>query len=196
MADNGLTHLLNNRRSVREYTSEPVALKDVHRLIWAAQGKTAADGKRTAPSAHALHPLRLCLSVFEVDGLETGLYRISPDGGALSQVHTRNISAGLQEAALEDQPWIGNSACILSICADLIAPSRAFADQPPYGERGPRYVYLEAGAAAQNVLLQAVELGLASVLVAGFEDERTGKLLELEHGVRPLIHLPIGHPVD
>jgi SagB-type dehydrogenase family enzyme len=48
-----------------------------------------------------------------------------------------------------------------------------------YGERGIRYVHMEAGHAAQNLLLQATVLGLGSVLVGAFTDERVRQILML-----------------
>jgi hypothetical protein len=48
-----------------------------------------------------------------------------------------------------------------------------------YGTRGRRYVELEAGHAAQNVLLQAVALGLAAVPIGGFDDQHLAQALRL-----------------
>jgi len=42
---------LAKRRSIRNYTGEALTVADVGQLLWAAQGVTSADGKRTAPSA-------------------------------------------------------------------------------------------------------------------------------------------------
>ncbi|MFB9869171.1 nitroreductase family protein [Vreelandella sulfidaeris] len=64
----------------------------------------------------------------------------------------------------------------------------------PYGARGARYVYLEAGAAAQNLQLQAVAQGLGSVWVGGFDDEATGHILGLKVPLTPIILLCVGHP--
>ena len=43
-----------------------------------------------------------------------------------------------------------------------------------YGERGVRYVHLEVGHAARNVYLQAVSLGLVTVVVGAFDDDEVG----------------------
>ncbi|MBM3957868.1 MAG: SagB/ThcOx family dehydrogenase, partial [Gemmatimonadetes bacterium] len=73
-----LEQALAQRRSVREYTGEPVTLEEVSQLLWAAQGQTADWGARTAPSAGALYPLETYLVAGNVSGLEQGLYRYRP----------------------------------------------------------------------------------------------------------------------
>jgi SagB-type dehydrogenase family enzyme len=62
-----------------------------------------------------------------------------------------------------------------------------------YGERGIRYVHIEAGHAGQNVLLQAVALGLAGVPVGAFSDEEVRKALSLPDAITPLYILCVGY---
>jgi hypothetical protein len=52
-----LAQALARRRSMRRYGTQPLALAAVSQLLWAAQGITATDGRRPAPSAGALYPL-------------------------------------------------------------------------------------------------------------------------------------------
>ena len=166
----------------------------LHKLLWAAQGITDETGKRTVPSAHALHPLRLYVTAGHVTNLTVGVYRASGDTLGLTPHIDQDVRARLREAALDDQPWIAQAPLIITLCADMVAASAAFADQPPYGTRGRRYAYIEAGAAAQNVQLRAGAEGLASVLVAGFRDEATAAILSLPTASEPLIHMCIGWP--
>jgi len=64
-----------------------------------------------------------------------------------------------------------------------------------YGaERARRYAALEAGHAAQNVLLQAVALGLGAVPVGAFTDREVSALLRLPDGEEPLYLIAVGHP--
>jgi SagB-type dehydrogenase family enzyme len=63
-----------------------------------------------------------------------------------------------------------------------------------YGERGTeRYLYLDAGAAMENVLLQAAALGLGGTPVGAFHDHRLRSLLGLEEKL-PLVIIPLGEP--
>jgi SagB-type dehydrogenase family enzyme len=61
-----------------------------------------------------------------------------------------------------------------------------------YGERGKSYVDMEAGHIAQNVLLQAVALGLGSVPIGAFDDVQVAKILSLPEGQYPLYIIPVG----
>lgn len=196
MEEISLDQALRRRRTRREFATRAVPLEAVRSLLWAAQGITGEEGRRTAPSAHALHPLRLLLVAGDIEGLEPGVHAVAGDGDTLTPAIRGDRRAALQAAALDEQPWIGRAAGMITICADLAAACRHFAEQPPYGARGERYTYIEAGAAAQNVLLAAETLGLACVLVAGFRDEATAEVLGLEAPVAPVLHLCFGWPAD
>lgn len=189
-----LERALSLRRTRRDFEDRAVPLESVQRLLWAAQGITDDSGRRTAPSAHALHPLRLLLVAGGITDLDPGVYSVGKDARSLTPVIEHDVRSELESVALEDQPWIGQAAGIISICADFVAPCQAFSDQPPFGARGSRYVYIEAGAAAQNTQLMAVAMGLGCVLVAGFRDEATAEVLGLEAPVAPVLHLCFGWP--
>lgn len=176
-----LDQALATRRSIREFTVERLTLDEIGMLCWAAQGITDAEGARTAPSAGALYPLEV--HVLAPDGL----FRYLPDAHALERIVSSDRRAALQAAAM-DQKAVGDAPVVLVISAD---PSRI---EAKYGrERGQRYVWLEAGHAAQNVLLEAVALGLAGVPIGAFDDDRVAQVLGLQPGRLPLYLLSIGH---
>jgi len=177
------------RRSVRDYTGAPLTLPMVGQLLWSAQGITAPlRGFRTAPSAGATYPLEVDFVVGEggVEGLAPGVYRYVPDGHRLEPRLPGDLREGLAAAAL-GQPWVGDAPVTLVISA-IYARTTA-----RYGERGQRYVYMEAGHVGQNVQLQAEALGLGSVTVGAFRDAQMGSILQLPPEEVPLYLLPIGH---
>jgi SagB-type dehydrogenase family enzyme len=61
-----------------------------------------------------------------------------------------------------------------------------------YGDRGIRYVHLEAGHAAQNVCLQATALGLGTVTVGAFYDDEVQAVLGAPKNEKPLYVMPVG----
>jgi len=190
----GFDALVMARRSVRDYDGSAIGLAEVARLLRAGQGVRHSSGRRTAPSAHALYPLSLHLAAGEVAGLRAGSYRYAPHAHVLEMRGAEDLRGALYRACLEDQPWVAACAAVIVVAGDVRAAQAAFAGQPPEGERGARYAFMEAGAVAQNVCLQAVEIGLGSVLVGGFEDEKVRACLGLEDAVLALI--PVGRPVS
>lgn len=163
-------------------------------LFRASQGITGPDGGRTTPSAHAIHPLRLYLLVNRVLGLEKGCYEVESSDHGLKQLSDSDLRPALTKAAIGEPQWMTDAACIIIICADMLTPIQAFANQKPFGIRGARYVYLEAGAASQNLQLQAVSEGLGSVWVGGFDDEATANILGLQAPIVPVVQLCVGYP--
>lgn len=140
-----------------------------------------------------MHPLRLFVVANHVEGLNKGLYEIDPLDLSVKSLMSSDLRVALRKASIGDPQWVTDAACIVAFCADMVSPSQAFADQKPYGLRGPRYVYLEAGAAAQNLQLQAVSEELGSVWVGGFDDEATAEILGLQAPVTPIILMCVGH---
>ena len=55
-----------------------------------------------------------------------------------------------------------------------------------YSQRGVRYTDIEVGHVAENVHLQAVALGLASVPIGAFNDDAVSKVLSLPEDEVPL----------
>ncbi len=177
-----LEEALARRRSVREFTLEPLAERELSQLLWAAQGITHAEGLRTAPSAGALYPLEM------YSGTGTGFYHYEPRGHRLVRLSEGDLRAAMRRAAL-DQEAITQSPAVFVIAAVYERISRKYG-----AARTPRYVYMEVGHAAQNVLLEAVSLGLGGVPVGAFDDQALQKALGLPVDQHPLYVIPVGHP--
>jgi SagB-type dehydrogenase family enzyme len=192
---------LQARRSVRSFATAPLPLEQLGQILWAAQGITAPrpeppaywddrewpGGLRTAPSAGALYPLEVYIVAGNVAGLRPGVYRYLPREHALAGVVAGEKRGALSDAALRQGAILSAPASIV-IAADI---SRTAAK---YAERAPRYVHLEAGAAAENACLQAQALGLASVFIGAFRDADVAATLRLPRAQSPLVILPIGLP--
>lgn len=185
-----LDEALAKRRSVREFAPGALTLAEVSVLLWAAQGITEPEGStkpehRTAPSAGATYPLEIYVVAGEVDGLADGVYHYIPDTHRLELVTEGDIRVRMAEAAA-DQEWISRAAMAVVIATVLERITTR------YGKRGERYVHMEAGHAAQNVLLQAVALGLGATPVGAFNDSAVARLLQLPAGEAPLYIVPVG----
>jgi len=178
---------LSERRSVREFAESALSLADVSQILWAAQGVTGASGARTAPSAGALYPLEVYVVVGNVRQLAAGVYWYEPRQHRLARHAPEDRRAALARAA-HHQDWTAEGAAILAVTAVEARTTRK------YGERGARYIHMEAGHAAQNALLQATALGLGATVVGAFDDAAVAKVLGLRKGEQPLYLVPIGKP--
>ena len=61
-----------------------------------------------------------------------------------------------------------------------------------YETREHKYVHMEVGHAAQNVYLQAVSLGLGTVVIGGFSSDRAREILKLPENETLLYFMPVG----
>lgn len=179
-----LEEALARRRSVREFIPGALTLAEISRLLWAAQGVTE-PGRRTAPSAGATYPLEIYLVAGDVEGLAAGVYRYRPGRHRLEAVTDDDIRLTLAAAAW-GQGCVRRAAAVVAIAAVFERTAAR------YGERGERYVHMEAGHAAQNLLLQATALGLGAAPVGAFSDTLVSRLLRLPDGETPLYLIPVG----
>ena len=173
---------LTQRRSVREFSAKPLTYQQLGQLCWAAQGVTQRDARRTAPSAGALYPLELYVVT------ASGLFHYEPAKHEL-QVHVhRDLRRDLHRAALS-QDSVRDAAAVFVITGNYAHTAGKYGSA-----RSSRYVHLEAGHAAENLLLEAVALGLGAVPVGAFDDAQVQKVLSLPAGEEPLYLIPVGHP--
>jgi len=169
------------RRSVRNFLSQPLTMEQISQLSWAAQGQDARSGYRTVPSAGATYPLELFVVTAD------GLFHYLLAKHALEKLIERDLRAALAAAAW-GQGFIEEAPLTLVFAAQFSRTTGR------YGQRGIRYVYMEAGHAAQNVHLQAESLGLGSVAVGAFDDASVSKVLSLPKHLEPLYLVVVGYP--
>jgi SagB-type dehydrogenase family enzyme len=173
---------LNARRSVREFSPRRLSQMELSRLLWAAQGVTHPEGFRTAPSAGALYPLEVYLVTAD------GAYRYRPQGHSLVRLGTADLRSAMGRAALGQEAV--STAPAVFVIAGVYQRTAV-----KYGiERGARYVHIEVGHAAQNLLLEATALGLGSVPIGAFDDAELARVLGLPRHHEPLYLVPVGEP--
>ncbi|TBW58860.1 SagB/ThcOx family dehydrogenase [Marinobacter halodurans] len=185
---------LASRSSCRRFARRLIPLESLSQLLWAGQGYDPETHRRTAPSAKQAYPLQLQVVTGEVGELVPDVYRYDPLHHQLHATGIGDVRATLQSLATEDQPWLAQAPLVLAISANLSMMTHLFGEQPPQGERGIRYAYIETGAVAENLQLQATALELGSVIVGAFNDRGVGQALDLEAGFAPTALVCVGHP--
>lgn len=179
---------LHARRSVRAYANEPLSLAQISQLLWAAQGITDSRGLRTAPSAGARYPLEIYVVSGNVEGLSAGIYQYFPREHVLKRISSGDKRSELSNAAMR-QDWVRKApvSFVFAAVYDRVV-SR-------YGDRGVRYTDIEAGHASQNLALEAVSLGLGSVVVGAFDDGDVKKIVGFADEEEPVLMMPVGKTV-
>ncbi|MHC4265657.1 MAG: nitroreductase family protein [Planctomycetota bacterium] len=173
---------LAKRRSVRQFSPKELTYSQIGQLAWAGQGITdSAGGLRTAPSAGGLYPTTLYIAI------KDGLFVYSPESHSLEQILGTDIRGRLAQAAL-NQNAVAEAAC------DIIVAGSISRLTPQYQNQSRKYMILEAGHVAQNILLQAVGLGLGSVAIGGFDINRVNDLCQMSRDMEPLYIISIGYP--
>ena len=169
-------NVLQQRRSIRDYTPAPLTLKELSNLLWATQGITAkafSPWYRTVPSAGALHPIDTYLVVNRVEGLDPGVYFLNVTDFSLEMKNKGDFSLQIAQAALEQD--IAREAAVVFVWVAVIHRSRQ-----KYRQRAYRYIYLDCGHIAQNLYLAATAMGLGCCAIAAFFDDEVNSLIEAD----------------
>ena len=172
-----LEKAIAQRRSCRNYLDEQLTPAEIGQLCWAAQGQVGRF--RTVPSAGATYPLEVF--VVSMDGL----FHYLPDGHCLEELTAEDIRGKIAAAAW-GQEFIRQAGATFVIAAEFERTTER------YGQRGVRYVYMEAGHAAQNMHLEAEAMELGSVAVGAFNDGAVSKVLKLPGSLEPLYMVVVG----
>ncbi|MBS7654355.1 MAG: SagB/ThcOx family dehydrogenase [Candidatus Bathyarchaeia archaeon] len=184
-----------SRRSIRDYTDDPVSIGGLAMILWSAYGITDPErGFRASPSAGATYPLEIYIVVGEKgvaikDGfLEAGVYKYEPHSHSLLLVKKGDYRSELMKSAL-GQEWVGEAPLTIIICAVFERTTKI------YGERGQiRYVPMEAGHAGQNIYLMATALNYGAVVVGAFYDDSVATVVGVKPEEKPLYIIPLGVP--
>lgn len=174
-----LERALASRASVRTFGGRDLTLAELSQLLWAADGINRASGKRTAPSAGAKYPIEIYVVTAQQ------LLHYVPDGHRAEVLAEGDLLAPMRATA---QDFVADGAALFVITAEF---ERTTAK---YTTRGERFVHIEAGHVAQNILLQAVTLGLGAVPVGGFDEAAVSATLGLPDEHAPLYLIPVGPP--
>ena len=182
-----LRRAIEARRSLRRYSQAPLSLAELSFLLWCTQGvKEIADRAvtlRTVPSAGARHAFETYLLINNVDGLAPGLYRFLALEHKLIEVDLSPSIADLVTEACWRQQFVRTSAIT------FIWTAVAYRMTWRYGERGYRYLHLDAGHVCQNLYLAAEAVHCGVCAIAAFNDEAINELLELDGEEQFVIYL-------
>ena len=178
------------RRSQRCFRDQPMSLGQLSALLQTGYGVTGrGPGEvrlRSVPSGGALFPLDLYVAASAVTGLDERLHHFDPLRGCLEVLGP--VGRSQLEPLTPYPKLVAASSAVVFITATF------WRSRFKYGQRGYRFALLEAGHVAQNLLLAATALGVASVPLGGFFDRQVNDLLEVDGLHEAALYvLPVGH---
>jgi SagB-type dehydrogenase family enzyme len=154
-------------------------------LLQQALGPTQGP-RRAYPSAGALYPLEFYLAARTCEGVPQAMYHFDPLRHVLANIAPLPTDALFMRLVFAETPTcnlLENAAVVLIMTAVFDRT------QTKYGERGYRFALLEAGHAAQNVLLCATAAGLDAVPLGGFCEDALGEALGLDARQESPLHV-------
>ena len=184
-----LTTVLDERRSRRDYTGEPISLEELSALLHAAQGITEPSyPKRAAPSAGALYPLEVYVFVHRVVELAPGIYHYDVLDHALEELTPGDVRGPITRACLDQEH--AHTASVVVVLSGVFART-----EWKYQGRAYRYILMEAGHVGQNIYLAATGLGLGACAIGAFYDDMLDDMLGLDGEEEASLYvLTVGHP--
>lgn len=174
--DTELGRTLAARRSVRRFGTQAVPQAFLATCLGAGCGVTEPGDtppRRAIPSAGALYPVEVYAAVFDVEGVDPGLYHYEVLGHVLERLRA-------VQGPEEIWPLLGRTLQGVRPGLALLLTARLDRARQKYTERAYRFALLECGHLAQNVSLLATAAGLASVPVGGFVDDEMNRFLGVD----------------
>nr|WNX93924.1 SagB1 [uncultured bacterium] len=157
-----LLQALKERKSSREFAADPLPVRVLSDLLWAAAGINREDGSRTAPTAHNKQEIEIYVA------LKQGLFLYEPKGHRL-----RLVAPGDLRGGTGTQDFVAGAPLNLVYVAD-------FSKMAP-GSKEERSLYSAAdtGFISQNVYLFCASEGLATVVRASVNRNALAEPLRL-----------------
>lgn len=171
-----LYEILENRKSIRDFSNKPITKEQLSYLLWTTTGIQRKDYNfeyRTAPSAGALYPIETYLIINNLEEISKGLYHYSIKDHELEELKLGDFGIEISNAALGQNMCA--KAAVVFIWTAIFERSVW-----KYGQRGYRYIYLDAGHIGHNLALSATSLNLGSCQIAALFDDEVNELIGVD----------------
>lgn len=186
-----LWELIARRRTQRRFSAEPISLQELSQLLWAIQGVTGETNGfilRTVASAGALYPNDTYLVLNNVEGAGPGIAHYQVREHSLAILKEGPFGQACVEACF-GQRFCGSAAVVFAWGAVVSRCAQK------YGDRAYRYIHLDAGHIGGQLQLAAAGLGLGSVNIGAYMDEKVDALFGLDGVEETVVYLTaVGRP--
>ena len=169
---------ITRRESVRDYSTDPLAIEELSALLWATQGVrkvlSPSTALRTVPSAGARHAFETYVIVNRIEGLSSGLYRYLPFDGQLAQLAVEEQIGRKAAAACLGQSFVAAAAATFFW---TVIPARM---EWRYDLAAHKVIAIDAGHVCQNLYLVCTCLGAGSCAIAAYDQDACDRLLGVD----------------
>lgn len=177
-----LYHCIQQRRSTRLYSEEPIRLEELSYLLWATQGiaTTTKAGLtlRTVPCSGATHSFESYLLIRKVDTLPQGLYRYLPvEHKLLFLAELEDVETQIDSITLEQPfvPHFANKAAVLFLWSTI--PYRS---EWKYDITAHKKILIDIGHVCQNLYLASESIGAGTCAIGIYDQTLVDQLLGLD----------------
>lgn len=167
-----LEKTLLNRRSFRTFETKIPSRSTLSRLLFFSHGISDERSRGMIPSSGDLQSLELYLVIFQSSWIDSGLYHYDRAGHHLSQI-APSASRDYWRGLIPSMVHFEGGALLWVLVGDGARITRK------YGERGYRFLLLEAGHLMQNLCLLSTETGLCTLPLGGFLEQEVAKQFHL-----------------
>lgn len=170
--------VIKNRRSIRSFSNQHISQEELSTILFYSGGVTGeyrqTEGKPQMnlyayPSAGGLRPLHMYVFITNVDNINSGIYYYNPIENSLKVIKYGFTSNDFKE--ITGSANLAHNASFVIYILGMV-----YLTGYKYGDRGYRFMLLEAGHLAQNLYLTSTAIGAGAVASGGFLD---GEILEL-----------------
>ncbi len=171
--------VIRRRRSIREFSGEALELEELAKLLYFSYGITGTLQSevplplRAAPSGGALYPLEIYPVVFNVQGLDAGIYHYNVKSHQLELLQLGSFEQTVCDCTM-------GQAMVLKASVVFLITAMFDRNLWKYRERGYRYTLLDAGHLSENLYLMATAMDLGCCAVGGFLDDDLNHLLDID----------------
>ncbi|MEE3896912.1 SagB/ThcOx family dehydrogenase [Priestia megaterium] len=183
-----LRKAIKNRKSTRVYNKNNITLEQLSTLLYYSYGVIHMDSdgiiRRPPASAGARYPIELYIVVNNVKDLRKGIYHYNAEEHALCELPNKQYSVSDWALLSSGNEEIFEKSSFLIVMTSIFEKSIQ-----KYGERGYRYILLDAGHIGQNLYLMSTDLEIGCVETGGYYEQEIERSIEID-GVREgVIHL-------
>lgn len=188
-----LSEIIQNRRTCKDFQkNKQITQEQLSYLLYYSYGithqiKDTRENEhffRSSPSAGGLFPCEIYILINNVKNINKGIYHYNVKNHYLECLYNGELSEYIETLTAQGDIL---KECSIVFFITAIFPRTLF----KYGNRGYRFIHLDTGHLAQNLMLCSTALGLASFPCGGYLDDRVNHLLGLD-GVNETVVYELG----